>query len=244
MKRFILFVTVVMVSMTIHAQFFTQMSLMTPHYYPGEVYFKDGHHEEFAEIELPRVGKNKLGVKKYADEKKHTDIEAIDIIGIKIWHKDFPDKTHILYYVNARKSMMQSEHQWGNPVMGSAWGIVYQCEQNYQMNKKTGELEIIKFTGGNAPDTPTLFYLMRSGWDQAELVMWNGSFMAIKKAAAKLFEEKPEISEGIKKGKLKGSDMQYILDQMAGGQKVEEPALIIPEAQTDSVSNGEAGDDE
>ena len=37
------------------------MSLLTPHYYPGEVYFKDGHVEEYAELELPRVGKHKSG---------------------------------------------------------------------------------------------------------------------------------------------------------------------------------------
>ena len=137
-KRVILFTLFLFACIAVRAQFFTQMSLMTPHYYPGEVLFKDGHHEEFVEVELPRVGKSKLGVKKYADEKKHTDIEAADIIGIKIWHKNFPDKQHVLYYVHARKSMMQSEHQWGNPVMGSAWGIVFQCEQNYQMDKKTG----------------------------------------------------------------------------------------------------------
>jgi hypothetical protein len=140
--------------------------------------------------------------------------------------------------------MMQSEHQWGNPVMGSAWGIVFQCEQNYQMDKKTGDLDFIKFVGGNGPDTPTLFYLMREGWDQAELVMVNGSFTAMKKVAAKLFEEKPEISEAIKKGKLKGSDMQYILDEMAGGKPTEEPEQTIPEIQADTTSNGVVGDDE
>ena len=243
-KRVILFTLFLFACIAVRAQFIAQMSLMTPHYYPGEVLFKDGHHEEFVEVELPRVGKSKLGVKKYADEKKHTDIEAADIIGIKIWHKDFPDKQHVLYYVHARKSMMQSEHQWGNPVMGSAWGIVFQCEQNYQMDKKTGDLDFIKFVGGNGPDTPTLFYLMREGWDQAELVMVNGSFNAMKKVAAKLFEEKPEISEAIKKGKLKGSDMQYILDEMAGGKPTEEPEQTIPEIKADTTSNGVVGDDE
>jgi hypothetical protein len=31
---------------------------------------------------------------------------------------------------------------------------------------------------------------------------------------------------------------------MAGGKPAEEPALAIPEVQTDSVSNGVVGDDE
>ena len=243
-KRFLLVLAAVFASVALQAQFITQMSLLTPHYYPGEVYFKDGHVEEFAELELPRVGKSKLGVKKDAGEKGHTYIQAEDIIGIKIWHKDFPDKKHVLYYIHARKSFMQSEHQWGNPVMGSAWGVVFECEQNYQMDKKTGDLNFIKFVGGNGPDTPTLYYLVRPELELAELAMVNGSFMAMKKAAAKLFAEKEEIATAIKKGKLKGSDMQYILDEMAGGKKTEEPAKIIPEIKTDSVSNGVVGDDE
>ena len=243
-KRFLLVLAAVFASVALHAQFITQMSLLTPHYYPGEVFFKDGHSEEFAELELPRVGKSKLGAKKNAEDKGHIDIEAEDIIGIKIWHKDFPDKKHVLYYIHARKSFMQSEHQWGNPIMGSAWGVIFECEQNYQMDKKTGDLNFIKFVGGNGPDTPTLYYLVRPELELAELAMVNGSFMAMKKAAAKLFAEKEEIATAIKKGKLKGSDMQYILDEMAGGKKTEEPAKIIPKIKTDSVSNGVVGDDE
>lgn len=242
-KRFLSALSALLVCVALNAQFITQMSLMTPHYYPGEVYFKDGHSEEFAEVELPRAGKSKLGIKKNVEDKGHTVINAADIIGIKIWHKDFPDKKHILYYVHARKSMIQSEHQWGYPVMGSAWGIVYQCEQNYQMNKKTGELDIVKFVGGNAPDTPTLYYLFRPEWEQAELVMGNGMFISSKKAA-NLFAENKEISAAVKKGVLTGADMQYILDEMAGGKKAPNTAKILPETITDSVSNGVVGDDE
>ena len=255
-KRFLLVLAAVFASVALHAQFITQMNLLTPHYYPGEVFFKDGHSEEFAELELPRVGKSKLGAKKNAEDKGHIDIEAADIIGIKIWHKDFPDKKHVLYYIHARKSFMQSEHQWGNPIMGSAWGVIFECEQNYQMDKKTGDLNFIKFVGGNGPDTPTLYYLVRPELELAELAMVNGSFMAMKKAAAKLFAENEEIATAIKKGKLKGSDMQYILDEMAGDKKAEMPLKVIPEdntmpeekavpeTKTDSVSNGVVGDDE
>ena len=242
-KRFLLVLAAFFASVALHAQFIAQMNLLTPHYYPGEVYFKDGHVEEFAELELPRVGKSKLGVKKNAEDKGHVEINAADIIGIKIWHKDFPDKKHVLYYVHARKSYMQNDHQWGNPVMGSAWGVVFQCEQNYQMDKKTGDLNFVKFVGGNAPDTPTLYYLVRLGWEQAELVLFNGGFPQ-KKKSAELFAENEEIAAAIKKGKLKGSDMQYILDEMAGGKPMEMPVKIIPEVKTDSVSNGVVGDDE
>ena len=242
-KRFLLVLAAVFASVALHAQFITQMSLLTPHYYPGEVFFKDGHSEEFAELELPRVGKSKLGAKKNAEDKGHIDIEAADIIGIKIWHKNFPDKKHVLYYVHADKALLQSDHQWGIPVMGSAWGVIFECEQNYQMDKKTGDLNFIKFTGGNAPDTPTLYYLVRPDWDKAELLLMNGMF-AKKKRVAEFFAENEEIATAIKKGKLTGSDMQYILDEMAGGKPMEMPAKIIPEVKTDSVSNGVVGDDE
>ena len=242
--RFFLFAALLLTSFAIKAQMFTAINLMTPHYYPGEIYFTDGHHEEFAEIELPQSGKSKLGVKKNVDDKKYTDIKAIDIIGIRIWHKDFPDKPHTLYYIHAKKTMMQSEHQWGNPVVGSAWGVVFQCDIHYQLDTKTGEMEVVKFVGGTSPNTPTIYYLVRKEWELAELVLWNGSFDYIKNKVAGLFAENKDIATAIKKGDLKGSDMQYILDEMAGGKKAAEPIMMIPEVKTDSVTNGVVGDDE
>ena len=225
--------------MPAHAQFFAKMELMTPHYYPGEVYFVDGHHESYAEVELPRVGKDKLSVRKNADDEKRTSIEAIDIIGIKIWHKDFPDKTHVLHYVFAKKTMLQDDNQWGYPVAGSTWGVVYQCEQNYLMNKETGEIEIVKFRGGDGPDTPTLFYLKRAGQETADLLAFDNKFPNKKKIAA-LFQENQSVYEGVKSGKLKMVDIQYILDEMAGGKKLEQPA----EPQIEATKNGATGDDE
>ncbi len=233
-----------LLSLPSKAQFIKQMQLLTPHYYPGIVYFQDGHHEEYAEIELPRTGKNALGVKKNGDEKKHTDIDAADIVGIKFWHKNFPENVHVLHYVHGRKSMMQSEHQWGTPVLGSAWGILYKCEMNYEVDKKTGDLSFVKFVGGNGPNTPTLFYLVRPNEDMADLVIWDSGFAGPKKKIAEIFSENQTIYEGVKSGKLKASDIQYILDEMAGGKKSDVPLETIPQVQTDSVSNGQIGDDE
>lgn len=240
----ILFVFSLLLALPTKAQFIKSMQLLTPHYYPGIVYFQDGHHEEYAEVELPRTGKSALGVKKNGDEKNHTDINAADIVGIKFWHKDFPENVHVLYYIHARKAMMQSEHQWGNPVAGSAWGVLYQCEMNYEVNKKTGDLTFVKFVGGNAPDTPTLYYIVRPNQDLADLVIWDAGFAGPKKKIAELFSENPIIYEGVKSGKLKAADIQYILDEMAGGKKTETPLESIPQVQTDSVSNGQIGDDE
>ncbi len=242
-KRLLFILSILLLSVAGRAQFFTQMNLLTPHYYPGEIYFTDGHYEAYDEIELPRVGKSKIGVKKTAEDKGHTDIEAIDIVGIKIWHKNFPDKVHVLYYVHAKKMYMHDENQWGNPIYANAWGVLYQCEMNYQMNKKTGDLDFVKFVGGNGPDTPTLFYLKRPEWDQAQLIMVNGA-MIPKKKAAEYFSDNAAIYEGVKSGKLKADDIEYIMDEMAGGKPADESVLSIPEAQTDSVPNGVVGDDE
>ncbi|MCR5050768.1 MAG: hypothetical protein K6A36_06745 [Paludibacteraceae bacterium] len=242
MKKLGIILIALLAAIAVQAQFIAQMSLMTPHYYPGEVFFKDGHSEEFEEVELPRSGKGKLSVRKKASDKGKREIEAIDIVGIKIWHKNFPDKVHVLYYVPCEKAQMHSEHQWGNPVMGSAWGTIFQCEINYQMDKKTGELEFVKFVGGTGPNTPTLYYLLRPGWDKAQLVRTDYHFVS-KKKIEELFAEKEEIVTAIKKGKLKATDLQYILDEMAGGMQ-ENEQTSIPSIQTDSVTNGEVGDDE
>lgn len=232
-----------MVSVSARAQFFTQMSLMTPHYYPGEVYFTDGHHEAYEELELPRVGKSRLGVKVHEDDKR-TYIDAIDIEAIKIWHKNFPDQQHTIYYVQAKKVMMQDDNMWGTPIAGSDWGVLFQCEMNYEIDKKTGELHVVKFVGGNGPDTPTLYYLKRPKWTEAQLLLWNGGFFPNKKKAAAVFKDNKTIYDGIKSGKLRPSDIQYILDEMAGGKKPDAPEQTVPEIQTDSVSNGVVGDDE
>ena len=80
-KRFLLVLAAFFASVALHAQF-AQLSLLTPHYYPGEVYFVDGHSEEYAEVELPRVGKGKLGVKKNAGDPQ---ISSVSRSGIRIF---------------------------------------------------------------------------------------------------------------------------------------------------------------
>ena len=115
---------------------------------------------------------------------------------------------------------------------------------NYEVDKKTGDLSFVKFVGGNGPDTPTLFYLVRPNEDMADLVIWDSGFAGPKKKIAEIFSENQTIYEGIKSGKLKASDIQYILDEMAGGKKSDVPLETIPQVQTDSVSNGQIGDDE
>ena len=221
-----------------------QMVVMSPHYYSGEVYFVDGHHETYEELELPRVGKSKLGAKKHKSDKKRIEIEAVDILGVKMWHEKFPDNTSELYYIPAKKTMMTNPHQWGNPIAGSDWGIVFKCEMYYQIDKKNGDLNFVKFVGGTGPDTPTLYYLKRPEWNEAQLLAANYQFWGGKKKIAELFKDNSEIYEGIKSGKLKISDIQYILDEMAGGKKAEAPVESTPQVETEASTNGTVGDDE
>ena len=243
MKKRLLLFTFLFCVFSVHAQFFTELSLMTPHYYPGEIYFKDGHQESYDEAELPRVDKSNLHVKKHKGDKKRVTIEAIDIVKIKIWHRNFPDKAHELYYLYAQKALMNDDNQWGVPIAASEWGVVYQCEMNYEIDKNTGDLNVVKFVGGNTADTPTLYYLLRPNWPKAQLVSVNGLW-ALKKKVAKLFAENSDISKRIKNGSLELSDIQYILDEMAGGKNQGLLEIMTKDSIVQPSQNGVGGDDE
>lgn len=233
--RYIIVIVSLFMCCSLNAQTFKQLSLMVPHYYPGEVYFQDGTHESYAEIELPRSGKEKLSVKKNKEDKKRTDIEAIDVVGIKIWHAKFPDKVHELYYVKAKKAYLQNDNQWGTPIMGNSWGIVYQCEINYEIDKKTGELHVVKFIGGTGPSTPTLYYLKRHDQQIADLIGSDTGIRLSKNKFSELFQDNAKISEDIRSGRLGLGDMQYILDEMASNM-----GANIPSNRVETVTTQDA----
>ena len=241
MKKVLLAVLISAFCTSLHAQLFSTLNYLTPHYYPGEVYFNDGHVESYEEIELPKAGEKYISVKKVKSEKNRTKINAEDINWVKVWSKDFPDKVYSLRYIHANKALTCSVHQWGYPIAGSKWGVVYQCEQVYAMDKKTGELHAVIFRSTTNPDTPTLFYLMKPGSTVGELI-----FPALKQKMAEPFKENPRIYNDIKKGKLRIFDIQYILDEMAGGKEPELPAdtIAVPEESVESTPSGVVGDDE
>lgn len=216
---FIALIAVFCLVLPAQAQLIQKVKLMTPHYYPGVVYFTDGHSEAFDEVELPQVTRRNLDVKKSLSDKKRTTIDAKKIAFIQFWHKDFPEKVHTLYYVYAKSEMMQSPDQWGFPIAESSWGVLYQCEANYEMNKKTGDLNIIKFVGGSSPDTPTLFYVKRNGDEKARLLVFDEFRFASKKKTAELFKENPAIYNGIKSGELRPADLPYIIEAMGATQE-------------------------
>lgn len=241
-KKILFLLTFLSFSMISYAQLFTQIKLHTPHYYPGEIYFINGHSESFDEVELPMTWKNSIKVKKNSDDKKHTEIPAENIVAIKLWHKNFANKAHVLHYVAAKKVGALSPHQWGFPIMKSEWGVLYQCEQYYEIKNKTGDLQAVILTSSNS-STPTPYYMKKWDWEFAELIGVDGEFYR-KKKVAKLFAESEKIAEDIAKGQLRLYDMQYILDQMEITSKRVKENTSAPTLTTDSVKNGQIGDDE
>ena len=249
MKKTLLLFIILLLGTTVHAQLIATIKAYAPQYCPGEVYFKDGHHESFYEIEVPKVGKSKLYVKKNKEDKGRTSIAAIDILGVKFWHEDFPEKQYVLYHVKtAKRSMGSKSDWWGVPVFGNAWGTLFECEGIYKVNKKTGDLEIVRFRDEFGSVTPTYHMIKRADKEEANLIMANLNFFGLPKKTAEVFKENQKIYDGIKSGQLTGKDIEYILNEMASGMDSDSPTesleVIPTNVQTDSEENGTVGDDE
>ena len=91
-------------------------------------------------------------------------------------------------------------------------------------------------------------YLYRWGDELAQLLMINGKIRAVN-ITSQYFQENPEIAEGIKSKKLKAKDLQYILDEMAGGAQTANEDKAPHEGSASQVKieeadNGSIGDDE
>lgn len=252
MKKGLVLIVAMLMSMAVCAQFgqFKQMSLLTPHYYPGEVYFVDGTHESYYEVELPRFGHDKISVKAQKEDKKRTVLDAANIVAVKFWHPKFPDKVHELYYVDAQKMVQYQCDLWGNPIGGNSWGVIYKCECYYEINKKTGELEFVKFIDQYGNETPTAYLVKRTNMQKADPIITvcrkKAKWYPDKKDVAEVFSENAEIYEGIKSGTLKPEDLQFIMETMAGGKADETPSETPaePTVEAEHTTNGEVGDDE
>lgn len=256
MKKILTLISAMLVSMAMSAQFaqFKQMNLMTPHYYPGEVYFVDGTHESYYEVELPKNNEKKISVKAKKEDKKRTVLDAANIEAVKFWHPKFPEKVNVLHYLRVPKKSILKDSYWGNPVYVNSWGALYKCDSFYEVNKKTGELEVVKFIDQYGSETETMCLLKRPGKEEADVLFAVNShgkqwFLGSKKVAP-FFSENKEIYEGIKAGKLRPDDIVYIMEMMAGGEASEAPAetqeekQAEPAVETEQKTNGEIGDDE
>lgn len=229
-KLFFLFFTALL-AMPISA-----VVIMPKTYLCGTITYRDGHEETYEQVSLAEKWTQKIVIKTGKEKKS---IPAEDIRYITYWAKDFPQQTHTIYCLSVldeRKKKGTLICEWGVPIMGSDWGVVFRCHDFYQINQKTGEMVMIVYADESfaALAKPNLevwqpLLLQRKDMDYAVFVgnircykdrktkekipefSWPGEKA---KLGAEIFKDNAEISEQIIDGTLKASDLQYILDQM------------------------------
>lgn len=251
MKRLFLILCCALTAWQLHAQF-AAIAAYAPKYSPGKVWFQDGHSEEFAAVETPNCMQKKLTVSHDEKRKEKKTINVADITAVTLWHKDHPDKTFTLVHILTQTSMVNMvPDQWGFPIAQSAWGMAIRCYPSYQFQKKSGELEGILLSqtssNGMVNRQPILTFLYRPNVEKSILLASDGTFMP---KAKECFSDNETIYAALKARKLRLTDMQYILDEMAGGasspsddQEASSPSEQ-PQAIEETVQNGTVGDDE
>lgn len=251
LKRLFVLLCCSVVAWQAQAQF-AAIAAFAPKYSPGIVWYLDGHKEEFAAIETPNYMQKKLTVSHDEKRKNKITLEVADIYAVTLWHKDHPEQTFTLMHVQTKTSILNMHpDQWGFPVAQSAWGMAVRCYPSYSFDRKSGELQGVLITTrdsyGMVSQSPILTFLARPGQEKAELV---GSDNTFPPKAKELFKENPDIYSALKARRLGVGDLQFILNEMAGGI----PAETTPEhsaVQSDqprvieeTVQNGTVGDDE
>lgn len=230
------------------------------HYTPGVVNFKDGHHEEYAFVEIPKQGLTKLKVTNDPKHKNPEELNAADIASVTLWTEDDPATTYTLYYVHADKSKLPflktyPVDAWGYPIASSPWGTVYKCNSFYEVDKKSGKLEARYNTRTTqmgysyvVEEVAAGCYMVCRDYENAQIIGGSKSawgkgmtFIGVPKRIGPIFKSNPSIEKRIKEQKLRGDDIQYILDQMAifHGLSTE---TVVEDANTNA--NGTVGDDE
>jgi len=219
-------------------------------YYPGVLYYNDGHSEEYRWVEMPKGSDKNITV--FSDEKKKNKLKipSQDLHHISFWTVKNPDKKYALFHIRAKGLGHNIEDLWGYAEAASSWGIVVSICEYYSISGK-GDL-VGHLTSSNMgtmqmmSDMPS--YLYRWGDELAQLLMINGKIRAVN-ITSQYFHENPEIAEGIKSKKLKAKDLQYILDEMAGGAQTANEDKAPHEGSASQVkieeaNNGSIGDDE
>lgn len=238
-----------------------------PIYTPGVITYKDGHEVEYMWVELPNSGDVSIKVSNDAKHKKAEEIDATDIYYITYWTEQFPEQKLRLYRLHADKSKIPfagtlPQDVWGYPIAASEWGVVFKCNPRYEISKKLGEImlcyDVRAVQMGNTvtyEQVPAHCYLLCKDFENAQLI--GGSregkttmiWAAIKmKHIAPIFASNPSIEQRINDKKLRGEDIQYILDEMAISHGLNKAVEVAPateeEPQSGMVTNGTIGDDE
>lgn len=186
----------------------------TNSYYPGKIRYKNGDTEEYLGILIPSPDATTVTITNDPKHKEKDKIDTREIFSIDLWHKDHSDKVGHLYPIVINKGkgtvvrICLLEH-------ASNWGAVLELADYYYIDKK-GQLYGVVISTNNAP--PTIrHYLVRNGEEKGTLLFTNRSWNPRRAAAAEHFAENPDIAERINSGKLKTTDINYILDAMDSG---------------------------
>lgn len=202
----------------------------------GTVTFRDGHEETYDFVTMPSQWAKSIDVKN-VDTKKET-IDAKNIRCVTYWSEKLPEEKHTIYCLliedSRKKGRMLCE--WGIPVMGNEWGVVFRSYSSYSFDYKSGEFSMWveadpSLTALGKPELQVWqpLLLQRADMDHAVFVGNVRSYKDRKtkekvseycwpsdraKDGAENFKDNPEIYQQILDGTLKASDLQFILDQM------------------------------
>ncbi len=185
-------------------------------FYPGTINYRNGESVAYAGIAIPAPNATVITVSNDPKHKEREKLPVEDIFSIALWHENHPDQVGHLYPLQIeRGNGLQTricllEH-------ASEWGAVLQVGDYYAISGKTGELYGM-VTSSNGMPIMVRHYLLKSGEETAVLLYTNQSWNPRRSVAAQHFAENKEIADGITSGKLKTTDMAYILDAMAMGE--------------------------
>ena len=185
-------------------------------FYPGTINYRNGESVTYVGIAIPSPNAKTITVTNDPKHKEREKLPVEGIFSIALWHENHPDQVGHLYPLQIER---------GNGVQtricllehASEWGAVLQVGDYYAISGKTGELYGM-VTSTNGMPIMVRHYLLKSGEETAVLLYTNQSWNPRRSVAAQHFAENREIADGITSGKLKTTDMAYILDAMAMGE--------------------------
>ena len=185
-------------------------------FYPGTINYRNGESVTYVGIAIPSPNAKTITVTNDPKHKEREKLPVEGIFSIALWHENHPDQVGHLYPLQIER---------GNGVQtricllehASEWGAVLQVGDYYAISGKTGELYGM-VTSTNGMPIMVRHYLLKSGEETAVLLYTNQSWNPRRSVAAQHFAENKEIADGITSGKLKTTDMAYILDAMAMGE--------------------------
>ncbi len=185
-------------------------------FFPGTINYRNGESVTYVGIAIPSPNAKTITVTNDPKHKEREKLPVEGIFSIALWHENHPDQVGHLYPLQIER---------GNGVQtricllehASEWGAVLQVGDYYAISGKTGELYGM-VTSTNGMPIMVRHYLLKSGEETAVLLYTNQSWNPRRSVAAQHFAENREIADGITSGKLKTTDMAYILDAMAMGE--------------------------